>query len=62
MSSRNPKAQAEIEAIFWFAAFAFRRFTPDQVRQYVTWSECPANRVAYAELVREAQCGPRVIQ
>ena len=61
MNSHNPRTQARIEAIVWFAALALRRVTTDQLRQYATWIEDPANRTAYAELVREARYGPRVI-
>lgn len=61
MSSRNPKSQARIEAMVWYAALGLRRVTNAQVNEFFKWRDDPINNEAYEELEQEARFGPRTI-
>ena len=61
MSSRDPKTQARVEAVVWFATLGLRRVTNEQVRKFSRWRENPTNDAVYRELEREARQGPRTL-
>lgn len=61
VSGHDPKAQARIEAMVWFATLGLRSVTNDQVREFFRWRRDPANNAAYEELELEARYGPRTL-